>query len=332
MSSTNKKNHHLSVHQKLEVLALAEKLGNISKACNEYKVDRASFYEWQKRYQTNNNSGLMRKPKSGSNHPFKIKDDIAEQVLDFSLIHPEWGCSRIAPALENAGIVITSPTVQRILQDAKLGTVSQRLFRLEKKYITEGLEITPEQIELIKKNNPCVKELNKIGTYPGEILVQDSFPIFKLMSHSYVHLVLDTYSCYAFIYFRTNKSASSAVELMKFKVLQFFEKNNCVVKKVVTGRGYQFTREASQYTKFLNSQGIIHEVTSDNHSNWNGMIERYKCAFLKHYSARKDSKLLRPLWTNLPIYNFHDKTTITGYPNFGVKASILVNKTCIDAE
>ena len=38
--------------QRLSVLEMAETLGNISEACRRGGMDRTSFYEWKRRFQT----------------------------------------------------------------------------------------------------------------------------------------------------------------------------------------------------------------------------------------------------------------------------------------
>jgi len=323
MGITNDKNNHLSVEKKLEILAFAEKLGNISKACAEYKVDRGAFYIWKKQYDTDGIAGLNRKKQSASCHPFKISTDIEKQVLDFSLTHPEWGCSRIAPALKDAGISISSPTVQRILLDAKLGKSSQRLFRLEEMYINEGLEITNKQIELIKKNNPCVKEVNKIGSYPGEILVQDSFPIFDIFPNTYIHVVIDTFTSYAFAYPWAEKSAEIAIDLLQVKAFRIF--NN--PKIIVTDRGCEFTQFNKSYSKFLQGRGIRHELYPGKEKNWNGFIEKYKSTFFKRYRHISPSNQ-DVMYKNMIIRKMkNDKLNadriVNGFPNFGVSPSKL---------
>lgn len=318
MAITNKKNHHFSVEQKLEILAFAEKFGNISKACTEYKVDRGAFYIWKKQYETDGISGLNRKKQSASSHPFKISTAIEKQVLDFSLTHPEWGCSRIAPALKDAGITISSPTVQRILLDADLGTTSQRLFRLEEKYIKEKLEITNKQIELIKKNNPCVKEVNKIGSYPGEILVQDSFPIFDIFPNTYIHVVIDTFTSYAFAYPWAEKSAELAIDLLQVKAFKIFKNP----KMIVTDRGYEFTQFNKSYSKFLQSKGIHHELYSGKEKNWNGFIERYKSTFFKRYRhiplSNQNAMFTNEILQKMKNDRLNAERIVNGFPNFGV--------------
>ena len=45
-------------HQRLSVLQLAEMLGNVSVACKQMGMDRTSFYEWKRRFQTHGLEGL----------------------------------------------------------------------------------------------------------------------------------------------------------------------------------------------------------------------------------------------------------------------------------
>ena len=44
--------------QRLSVLEMAETLGNISEACRRGGMDRTSFYEWKRRFQTHGLEGL----------------------------------------------------------------------------------------------------------------------------------------------------------------------------------------------------------------------------------------------------------------------------------
>jgi transposase-like protein len=330
MMVTQKKKQHFTVQKKLEVLELAEKLGSITKACNDKKIDRSTFYKWQKQFQAGNLSGLERKPKSVSTDVFRIKADISEQVLDFSLVRPEWGCDRVALALKKEGINISSPTVQRILLNAELGSVSQRLFRLEEKHFREGLEISPHQLELIKKNNPVLREYKKTGIYPGEVLVQDTFPIFDLLPNTYIHVVIDTYSTYAFALPSTEKSASKAKDLLNTVVLKHLSERGLEVRKIITGRGYEFTRQARKYTKHLNTLEIIHEVYSGNERNWNGFIERYKQKFYLHFSSsiKESTDLLSQSKVIQRIKN-NGLNTIkyaAGYPTFGLNPVELIDR------
>lgn len=44
--------------QRLSVLELARELGNVAEACRQRGMDRTSFYEWKRRFQTQGFEGL----------------------------------------------------------------------------------------------------------------------------------------------------------------------------------------------------------------------------------------------------------------------------------
>ena len=48
--------------KRLTLLQLAEKLGNVSKACRMHKVSRSQFYEYKRAFQVHGLDGLIDKP------------------------------------------------------------------------------------------------------------------------------------------------------------------------------------------------------------------------------------------------------------------------------
>lgn len=176
----------------------------------------------------------------------------------------------------------------------------------------------------------ALKQFNKIGNYPGEILVQDTFPIFNLLPSTYIHVIIDTYSSYAFAYPWSEKSADLASDLLSTKALRFFSRLNLPVKKVITDLGYEFMRQGRKYTNLLYRFRIAHEIYSGPNRNWNGFIERYKKSFFKRYGNNiiqltnvvATSELINMIKNDrrnayAPVY---------GYPNFGSSPSSLMDK------
>lgn len=79
-------------HQRLSVLQLAEALGSVSEACRRSGMDRTSFYEWKRRFQTHGLAGLKDLPPVHKSHPQTTPDDIVQKILDLALEHPTRGC------------------------------------------------------------------------------------------------------------------------------------------------------------------------------------------------------------------------------------------------
>lgn len=55
---TAKDPHEKLAHRRLTVLELAERLGNVTEACRRGEIDRTSFYDWKRRFQTHGLDGL----------------------------------------------------------------------------------------------------------------------------------------------------------------------------------------------------------------------------------------------------------------------------------
>jgi hypothetical protein len=54
---------------RLSVLELAKELGNVAEACRQRGLDRTSFYEWKRRFQTQGFEGLKDLPPIHRSHP-----------------------------------------------------------------------------------------------------------------------------------------------------------------------------------------------------------------------------------------------------------------------
>jgi len=300
---------------------MAKKMGTISRACSELGISRSSYYSWNKRYSQNDLPGLVDKTRT-ARHPAKTKPEIVEKVIDLSMEHPESGCATISRYLAHEKISVSPPTVQKVLNDNNLGKVSDRLFHLEKMHLVEGRIVTPVQMQMMIKNNPCLRELGRVGEYPGEILVQDTFPIFNIFPGTYVHVVIDTYSFYAFAYLWSGKDSYLAADLLHQVVLRFFRKHNLKISIIMTDSGYEFTRQGQVYKTLLHNNNIIHKVYSGKEKNWNGFILRYKDAFIENYKSLElnnmDSVASAEIIRVIQNSKLWGNTKMKGFPNYGL--------------
>jgi transposase-like protein len=162
-------------HRRLSVLELSQELGSVSKACKQAGMDRTSFYEWKRRFQTHGLEGLKDLPPVHKDHPQTTPEETVRKVLALSQQHPTRGCDFLAAKLALDGVSLSAVTVQNILTRNGLGSRYERLLALERKAVQEGLEITPEQAAQIEKANPVFKERHVESSRPGELLCQDTF-------------------------------------------------------------------------------------------------------------------------------------------------------------
>ena len=161
--------------QKLSVLELAQSLGNVTEACRQRGVSRTQFYEYKRRFQTHGIEGLKDLPPIHKTHPFTTPPETVKRILALSLEHPGWGCIKLSSMLKLEEINVSSPTIQNILIKNNMGSIYERMLKLEEKAAQKAIELTPEQVAQIEKYNPCFCERHVESSRPGKVLSQDTF-------------------------------------------------------------------------------------------------------------------------------------------------------------
>ena len=119
--------------KRLSVLELAQELGSVSKACKQAGMDRTSFYEWKRRFQTHGLEGLKDLPPVHKTHPQTTPEHIQERIVELALLNPTRGCNYLSALLANEGTPVSFVTVQNILNKQALGSRYERLLALEKR-------------------------------------------------------------------------------------------------------------------------------------------------------------------------------------------------------
>ena len=100
--------------KRLTLLQLAEKLGNVSKACQMHKVSRSQFYEYKRAFQQHGLEGLIDKPPIPGSHPNELTDETKQKIIDLSLKHPTFGQQRIADHLSLEGVSVSASSVRNL--------------------------------------------------------------------------------------------------------------------------------------------------------------------------------------------------------------------------
>ena len=136
--------------QRLSVLDLAARLGNAAEACRRRGMDRTSFYEWKRRFQTHGFDGLKDLPPIHRSHPQTTPDEVVQRILALATEHPAYGCNRIEALLMLEGTRVSAITVQKILNDHALGTREQRWLALERRNAEAAIELSPEQVAFLE--------------------------------------------------------------------------------------------------------------------------------------------------------------------------------------
>lgn len=273
--------------KRLSVLELAVELGSVSKACKQAGMDRTSFYEYKRRFQTHGLQGLKDLPPIHLTHPQTTSQEVQARILELALAHPTRGCNYLSALLAQEGIGVSFVTVQNILNKQALGSRYARLLALEKKALDDQITLTAEQVKLIEKANPCFAERHVESSRPGELLSQDNFYVgnFKGVGKLYLHTVVDTFGSLAFGVLGTSKQPEWAVSVLYNEALPFYEETGISVSAILTDNGREFCGREMQhpFELFLAMSDIEHRRTKVRTPRTNGFVERFHRTVLDEF-------------------------------------------------
>ncbi|RWR04677.1 helix-turn-helix domain-containing protein [Paenirhodobacter populi] len=247
--------------QRMSVLELARELGNVAEACRQRGMDRTSFYEWKRRFQTQGFDGLKDLPPIHKSHPQATAPEVVERIRALALEHPAYGCNRLEAILSLEGTRVSAITIQKLLNGHGLGTRIERWLALEEANAGKVIDITAEQAAFLEKLNPCYRERHVESAAPGELLSADTFFVgsLKRVSKVYLHAVVDTYGSYAFGFLHISKQPEAAVAVLHNDVLPFYAHLRLPVKAVLTDNDREFCgTEKHPYELYLDLNGIEH--------------------------------------------------------------------------
>ena len=312
--------------QRLSVLELAEKLGNVSEACRRRGMTRTQFYEYKKRFETFGLEGLADLPPIAKSHPQTTPPDVVEKVCDLARAHPSRGCNYLEHLLGLDGIDLSAVTIQKILNEHELGTKFDRWLALERQHAETGLELSAEQAAYLEKQNPAFRERHVESSRPGELVCQDTYLVghIKGVGKVYLHAAVDAYNSFAFGFLHTRKQPEAAVSLVHNDLLPFYADHGLKVEHILTDNGREFCgTETHPYELYLALQGITHRTTRVRRPQTNGFVERFHQTIQNEFFAIKFRETLYTSVEELQadlndwLHHYNHERPHLGYRNQG---------------
>jgi hypothetical protein len=325
-----------SMQDKIEILRLADELGNVSKVCKILNISRPQFYQYKKRYLHNGLQGLENMPSIHNTHPQQTSSDTIAKILFISMQNPAWGCARISRELTEAySLYVSPPTIQSILNKHGLRSKQDRFLRLEEKSVFQSLSLKPEQMHAIIKFNPRFKE-RLVSSHPGELLVQDVFLLgrFYGLDKVYIHTVVDTCCSYGFASINSQRSPEISLNILQNQVLSFYANRGMRIEAIGTSSSKDYTgAKIHPYELFLNFNNIKHSIIYRKRNDINGFSKYFFSVIEKEFFQNifdhdtafdlSDVQLILNIW--LDYYNTERPNH--GYPNWG-KTPLDLLKSC----
>lgn len=272
-----------SVHAfRLRVMARAQALGNVSRACRELGISRSLFYRWRKRYLAYGPDGLHPRrhgPRRG--RPSTLSVQAERAILALALAWPTWGPARLAVQLarpEHGGLPIAPSTIYRLLRRTGLATRWQRLAVLEVHSAqAAGLLTERTRRHLVaaqRRRGPHVA-----ARMPGDLVCLDTFYIGKLKGVGKVwqYTACDAACSYAIAWVTTAFSAAAAARFLTVHVLPAYRAAGWRLQRLLTDQGTEYRGAFDQACGRL---GIRHTRTRPRHAWTNGFVERLQGTIL----------------------------------------------------
>lgn len=101
MNKTSEKDASIKLAGKrMNMIEMAEAPWNISKACRRGGMDRTSFHERKRRFQTHGPDGLIDLPPIPKSRPNAASPENEAMVTGESPAPPSWGCVKLSDQLK----------------------------------------------------------------------------------------------------------------------------------------------------------------------------------------------------------------------------------------
>lgn len=304
------------INRKVNIVELAQTLGNISEACRNLGVSRQHYYDIKGAIAEDGIEGLLEKSRRSPRVANRISPEIEKLILEYALEYPTHGQARVENELKAKGIRISSGGVRGVWGRHNLLRKTDRLKHLEKYAAESGKVLTESQVVALENAKEAKETIGEIETYhPGFLLGQDTYYVgyIKGVGKIYQQTGIDTFSNVGFAKLYMDKTAITAADFLNDKVLPFFDLEQVKLLRVLTDRGTEYSGKIEQhpYQLFLHLNDIEHSRTKAYHPQTNGCTERlnqiiqeefYAVAFRKtHYKSLE--QIQTDLDTFMTYYN-----------------------------
>jgi len=268
------------IKRKLNILDLAETLGNVSEAARRTGVSIKHIYDIKRTLIEEGVDGLREKTKRVPRHSNLLSQSIEDKILDYSLHNPTHRQIRTANELNRTnGRTIGPGGVRGVWPRHEMQTMKLRLTRLEKWSAENNRILTESQVQALEEKKQKDESHGEIETHhSGYLFAQDTYYVgtFKGIGRIYQQTGIDTYSNISFAKLYTQKTSIEAADFLNDKVLPFFDLHGISVLRVLTDRGPEYSgrADAHPYQLFLSLNDISYSRTKARHPQTNGSCEK----------------------------------------------------------
>ncbi len=268
------------IKNKVGLLNLAEKLGNVKQACSIMGYSRDSYYRLKELYDTGGAEALKeisrKKPILKNRVDPEVEDAVKQIAIDF----PAFGQVRASNELRKKGVFVSPTGVRCIWLRSDLETLKKRLKALEAKVAQDGIILTEAQVVALEKAREEKEAHGEIvSEHPGYLGAQDTMYVgtIKGVGRIYQQTYIDTYCKVTCAKLYNMKTPITSADLLNDRVVPLYENHHIRLIRILTDRGTEYCGklENHDYELYLSVEDIEHTKTKTRHPQTNGICERF---------------------------------------------------------
>lgn len=266
---------------RIGMLALADELQNISRACQVAGISRSHFYEIKTAFEKYGREGLApivrRRPRMPNETPAELVQRILQMTMDF----PTYSYVRVSQQLRLVGVPASPSQVRGVWSREGLVKRFDRLLWLERRVAETGGPLTEQVLKLLTKHRreTLDPQQHLEAPAPGYLGCIDTYFVgtLKGIGRIYAQNFIDANSAVAFSKLYLSKLPMTAVDLLHDRVLPFYDAQGVALERVLSDNGREYCGRPLHhpFELYCTVQQIAHRTTKVGSPETNGMVERF---------------------------------------------------------
>jgi len=269
------------IQARVSMLALADELQNISRACHVAGISRSHFYEIKDAFEKYGRDGLAPRERRRPRMPNETAPELVTRILEMTAEYPAYSYVRVSQQLRLVGVPASAAQVRGVWAREGLVKRFDRLLWLERRVAERGGPLTESVLKLLRQHARATMDPQSAieAPYPGFLGCQDTYFVgtLKGVGRVYAQTFIDGNAAVGFAKLYLSKVPMTAVDLLHERVLPFYEAQGVALERVLTDNGREYCGRPLHhpFELYCTVQQIEHRRTQIGSPESNGMVERF---------------------------------------------------------